>query len=222
MGVKLHRSSTRWKFGPCWRVQKALDEQGIAYEVVKGPARLGKRADLQRLSGQKLYPVIEFENGSIYREESKEMAATIRARRLDEKPGRGHLARGERPAVRASSWSARTPPALGGSPTARIAASVLPRMTPAAFGALLPRAVASVTSAFAAGGFGGWRREEADQIADGVLTVPLHTRHLLRNLYLQGFFERGGHERATATSQGVSRFVQSTFGPRVGHEILSR
>ena len=73
--------------GPCWRVQKALDEQGIDYEVVKGPARPGKRADLQRLSGQKLYPVIEFENGSTYREESKDMAATIRAGKLDEKRG---------------------------------------------------------------------------------------------------------------------------------------
>jgi hypothetical protein len=52
-----------------------------------GPARPGKRADLQRLSGQNLYPVIEFENGSIYREESKDMAATIRAGKLDEKRG---------------------------------------------------------------------------------------------------------------------------------------
>jgi len=64
-----------------------LNEQGMDYEGVKGPARPGKRADLQRLSGQKLYPVIEFENGSIYREESKEMAVTVRARRLDEKRG---------------------------------------------------------------------------------------------------------------------------------------
>jgi glutathione S-transferase-like protein len=85
MAVMLHRCSTRWKFGPCWRVQRALDEQRIAYEVVKGPARPGKRADLQRLSGQNLYPVIELENGSIYREESKDMAATIRAGKLDEK-----------------------------------------------------------------------------------------------------------------------------------------
>jgi hypothetical protein len=38
-------------------------------------------------AGQKLYPVIEFENGSIYREESKDMAATIRAGKLDEKRG---------------------------------------------------------------------------------------------------------------------------------------
>jgi hypothetical protein len=64
-------------------VQKALAEQGIDYVVVKGPARPGKRVELQRLSGQRLYPVIEFENGSIYREESKDMAATIRAGRLD-------------------------------------------------------------------------------------------------------------------------------------------
>jgi len=87
MAVKLHRCSTIWKVGPCWRVQKALDEQGIDYGVVKGPVRPGKRVDLQRLSGQKLYPVIEFENGSIYREESKDMAATIRAGKLDEKRG---------------------------------------------------------------------------------------------------------------------------------------
>ena len=87
VAVKLHRCSTRWKVGPCWRVQKALREQGIDYEVVNGPARPGKRVDLQRLSGQKLYPVIEFENGSIYREESKDMAARIRAGKLDEKRG---------------------------------------------------------------------------------------------------------------------------------------
>ena len=64
---------------------EALDEYGIDYVGVKGPARPSKRAELQRLSGQKLYPVIEFENGSIYCEESKHMAATIRAGKLDEK-----------------------------------------------------------------------------------------------------------------------------------------
>jgi hypothetical protein len=80
------------------RAEGALDEQGINYEVVKGPARPGKRADLQRLSGQKLYPVIEFENGSIYREESKDMAATIRAGKLDEKWGAASWPAGVRPA----------------------------------------------------------------------------------------------------------------------------
>jgi hypothetical protein len=68
-------------------VQKALDEQGIEYELVKGPLRPSKRVELQRLSGQKLYPVIEFENGSTYRAESKDMAATIRAGKLDENRG---------------------------------------------------------------------------------------------------------------------------------------
>lgn len=90
IAVKLHRCSTRWKAGPCWRVQKALDEQGIDYEVVKGSARPSKRVELQRLSGQRLDPVIEFENGSIYREESKQMAATIRAGRLDTKAGKAN------------------------------------------------------------------------------------------------------------------------------------
>jgi len=87
VAVKLHRCSTTWRFGPCWRVQKALENRGIEFCVVKGPARPAKRADLQRLSGQRLYPVIEFENGSTYREESKDMAATIRAGNLDEKRG---------------------------------------------------------------------------------------------------------------------------------------
>jgi glutathione S-transferase len=67
---------------PCWKVQKALDEQGVEYEVVKGPLRSGKREELEQLSGQRKYPVIEFEDGRTYREESKEMAAKIRAGEL--------------------------------------------------------------------------------------------------------------------------------------------
>ena len=85
MAIKLHRCSNLWvKFSghPCWRVQKALDEQGIPYEVVTGPLRRGKREDVERLSGQRLYPVIEFEDGRIYRAESKEMADRIRAGNL--------------------------------------------------------------------------------------------------------------------------------------------
>jgi glutathione S-transferase len=72
---------------PCWKVQKALDEQGIDYEVVKGPLRSGKRDDLERISGQRKYPAIEFEDGSVYRAESKDMAARIRDGKLFE--GRG-------------------------------------------------------------------------------------------------------------------------------------
>jgi glutathione S-transferase len=85
MAVKLHRCSIMWlKIGahPCWRVQKALDEQGVEYEVVKGQVR--DRSDVEALSGQKKYPVIEFEDGRAYREESAQMAERIRAGKLFE------------------------------------------------------------------------------------------------------------------------------------------
>jgi hypothetical protein len=49
---------------------------------VKGPLRSSKRDDLERLSGQRKYPVIEFEDGQVYHEESNEMAARIRAGNL--------------------------------------------------------------------------------------------------------------------------------------------
>jgi glutathione S-transferase len=85
MAVKLHRCRVMFaKFDghPCWKVQKALDEEGVEYELVKGPVRLGKRDELERASGQRKYPVIEFEDGSIYRDESNEMVARIRAGEL--------------------------------------------------------------------------------------------------------------------------------------------
>jgi glutaredoxin len=88
MAIKLFRCSNVWvkvQGHPCWKVQSALDDQGIEYEIVKGPLRRGKRDDLERLSGQRMYPVIQFEDGSIYREGSKQMAETIRAGKLQEK-----------------------------------------------------------------------------------------------------------------------------------------
>jgi hypothetical protein len=89
--IKLFRCKNLWvKAGghPCWRVQSALDDAGIEYELVTGPwPAIGKRHDIARLSGQTKYPVIQFEDGSIYREESKDMAATIKAGRLFEKQG---------------------------------------------------------------------------------------------------------------------------------------
>jgi glutathione S-transferase len=85
MAVKLHRCSTMWvkiNAHPCWKVQKALDEQGVEYEIVKGPLRGGKRDDLEKLSGQRKYPVIEFEDGRTYRAESSDMAKRIQAGEL--------------------------------------------------------------------------------------------------------------------------------------------
>ncbi|HKG42777.1 MAG TPA: glutathione S-transferase N-terminal domain-containing protein [Gaiellaceae bacterium] len=84
MAVTLHRCKNTWvKLGghPCWRVQKALDEAGVEYEVDLLPWP-GNRDEIERRTGQKKYPWIEFEDGSIYREESKEMAQRIRAGNL--------------------------------------------------------------------------------------------------------------------------------------------
>jgi glutathione S-transferase len=80
--VKLHRCSYTFlhtQLDPCWKVQSALDEQGVEYEVVKEGYSKGKRPDMVALSGQKLLPIIEFEDGTAYREESKDMAARVRA-----------------------------------------------------------------------------------------------------------------------------------------------
>ena len=90
MAVKLHRCSAIWvKLGghPCWRVQKALDESGVEYDVVKEGSsfKSSSRERTLEQTGQKQFPWIEFEDGSFYRDESKEMAATIRDGRLDEK-----------------------------------------------------------------------------------------------------------------------------------------
>jgi hypothetical protein len=94
MAVKLHRCGGLGKLvkiqaHPCWRVESALQEKGIAYDPVYGPLSTGKRTDVEQLSGQRRYPVIEFEDGSAYREESKDMRATILDGRLDEKRATG-------------------------------------------------------------------------------------------------------------------------------------
>ncbi len=89
MTLRLHRCRATWlKIGPhpCWAVQKALDEEGIDYELVKGPLRKSRRDDLERLSGQRLYPVLEFSGGRVLREESKAMEDRIRSGRLLEEP----------------------------------------------------------------------------------------------------------------------------------------
>lgn len=87
MVIKLHRCPNelvRIRAHPCHRVQKALDEAGIEYEVVKHPWRPERRDELQEFSGQRKLPVIEFEGGATYREESKDMAARIAAGLLED------------------------------------------------------------------------------------------------------------------------------------------
>lgn len=82
--VKLHRCS--WTFlhtdiDACWKVERALKEQGVDYEVVKhgyGKSEKG-RTDVIALSGQKLVPVLELPGGEVYRAESDDMAARVRS-----------------------------------------------------------------------------------------------------------------------------------------------
>jgi hypothetical protein len=93
MAVKLYRCKNLWAKTPnhpCWRVQKALDAAGVEYEIVPGPwPGRGKRGEIEDLSGQTRYPVIQFDDSSSYREQSKDMAATIKAGKLFEKQGAG-------------------------------------------------------------------------------------------------------------------------------------
>ena len=83
--LRLHRCPNNFiklEAHPCWKVEKALMDQGIDYEVVTGPLRRSKRDELEALSGQRKYPVIELPDGEVYRAESKEMAARIASGKL--------------------------------------------------------------------------------------------------------------------------------------------
>jgi hypothetical protein len=100
MAVKLHRCSGQWvkiKGHPCWRVEKALMDMGIEYERVPGPRAKSERTAVTEGTGQSKYPAIQFEDGSWYREESKDMERTIREGHLMEKASGGASAEGGTP-----------------------------------------------------------------------------------------------------------------------------
>jgi glutathione S-transferase len=85
--VTLHRCSYTFlhtDLDACWKVQRRLDAEGVPYEVVKHGFLKGRRPEVQKLSGQNKLPVIEFTDGSAYREESADMAARIEAGKLYE------------------------------------------------------------------------------------------------------------------------------------------
>jgi len=92
MAVRLHRCGGQWvkiKGHPCWRVEKALMDMGIEYERVPGPSMpRTKRTALVEGTGQDRFPAIQFEDGSWYRQESKDMERTIREGRLMERATR--------------------------------------------------------------------------------------------------------------------------------------
>ena len=82
--VKLHRCSYTFlhnDLDSCWKVEKALKEEGIPYEAVKhGYLRTDKsRAEVIELSGQKLLPVLELPGDEVYRAESSDMAERVRS-----------------------------------------------------------------------------------------------------------------------------------------------
>ena len=89
MAIKLHRCKNQWvklSGHPCWRVEKALIDAGIEYERVPGgwPKRPGL---VKEKTGVDKYPAIEFDDGTWYRDESKQMAESIRAGKLDDMHG---------------------------------------------------------------------------------------------------------------------------------------
>jgi glutathione S-transferase len=84
--IKLHRCSGTFIKGPhpCWQVQKALDEAGIQYELVLHPTfPRGRRKEYMQLTGQNRLPAIELDDGTVVREESRELAARIRRGELN-------------------------------------------------------------------------------------------------------------------------------------------
>jgi glutaredoxin len=88
--VVLHRCPVKFLKGEwhgCHAVQKALEEQGIEYELRTAPMRKSRRTEVQTVSGQTTVPAIEFADGKAYRADGKEMAAEIRAGRLFEHRG---------------------------------------------------------------------------------------------------------------------------------------
>lgn len=85
MALKLHRCPfmfNKLSGHPCWRVQKALDEAGLEYEVVKQPALRWNRTEIERRTGQRALPVLELEDGTMLREESRDLADRVRGGRL--------------------------------------------------------------------------------------------------------------------------------------------
>lgn len=81
MAIKLHTCGNTWIHGshPCWKVMKALDAAGVPYEQVKEPTLRPLRKAVKEHTGQVKLPVIELEDGTWVREESKDLVARIQA-----------------------------------------------------------------------------------------------------------------------------------------------
>jgi glutathione S-transferase len=85
MAIKLHRCSGTAIKGshPCWKVEQALDQAGIEYELVKHPSfPRSRRKEYAALTGQQRLPAIEFDDGYVLREESDALVDRIRRGQL--------------------------------------------------------------------------------------------------------------------------------------------
>jgi len=85
MAIKFHRCSGMALKGshPCWAVQRALDDAGIEYEMVRHPSvSRGRPREVIALTGQPQLPAIELENGQILREDPDVLVERIRSGRL--------------------------------------------------------------------------------------------------------------------------------------------
>ncbi|MEZ5063046.1 MAG: glutathione S-transferase N-terminal domain-containing protein [Solirubrobacterales bacterium] len=87
MAVKLHTCGVTWlkiDGHACWRVEKALRDRGIDYEVVKEPTfPRGRRTAIKEHTGQEMLPVVETADGNWIREDSKALVARIEAGEFD-------------------------------------------------------------------------------------------------------------------------------------------
>jgi hypothetical protein len=93
MAVTLYRCNVRFIKGPhpCWRVEKALIDMNIPYEVHAGPGmpwQRDQRTELIEKTGQKHFPALELEDGTVIKAESEELARRIRAGELGSPPAR--------------------------------------------------------------------------------------------------------------------------------------
>jgi hypothetical protein len=89
MVVRLHRDRVPLRIDghPCWRVEKALIDAGIPYEVVHEPALpRSRRTRVIAATGSPQLPAIEFADGRWLQEDSAELAARIHSGRLFEPP----------------------------------------------------------------------------------------------------------------------------------------
>jgi hypothetical protein len=96
VGVILHRCLLTFLPGAlesCSLVERALEQAGVPFERAVGPMYpRSRRRHVIALTGQRFYPVIEFEDGSAWHADARTMAETIRAGRLDAMRGAGPAA----------------------------------------------------------------------------------------------------------------------------------